>query len=181
MPIPIEAYTKLVALGVMPAWGQAGRDAMRELYSRTAFVVGPVHEVPSPSARITIEPRLADRHGIPVARLLAGRRQPNDLRTAEFLQQRAADWLTASGAKQAVALRWAAARGPSALQHQAGTCRMGTDPRRSVTDSRGRVWGHDGITIADGSLHVTNGGVNPVLTILALAWRVSEQLADDLG
>jgi choline dehydrogenase-like flavoprotein len=37
------------------------------------------------------------------------------------------------------------------------------------------------VTVADGSLHVTNGGVNPVLTILALAWRVSEHLAAELG
>jgi len=42
------------------------------------------------------------------------------------------------------------------------------------------VWGHDGVTIADGSLHVTNGGVNPVLTILALAHRIGERLAGEL-
>ena len=50
-----------------------------------------------------------------------------------------------------------------------------------MTDQWGRVWGHDGVTVADGSLHVTNGGVNPVLTILALAWRVSERLAEELN
>ena len=47
----------------------------------------------------------------------------------------------------------------------------------SVTDAWGRVWGHDNLHIADGSLHVTNGGVNPVLTILALAYRVSRAVA----
>jgi len=51
---------------------------------------------------------------------------------------------------------------------------MGDDPRSSVTDSWGRVHGHDNLFIADGSLHVTNGGFNPVLTILALAFRVGE-------
>ena len=76
---------------------------------------------------------------------------------------------------------WALSKGPSAGQHQAGTCRMGADPRSSVTDAWGRVWGHDGVTLADGSLHVTNGGVNPVLTILALAWRIGERLAGELG
>jgi choline dehydrogenase-like flavoprotein len=58
---------------------------------------------------------------------------------------------------------------------------MGVRPETSVADEWGRVWGHDGVTVADGSLHVTNGGVNPVLTILALAWRVSERLAAELG
>ena len=36
----------------------------------------------------------------------------------------------------------------------------------------GRIWGHDNLRVADGSLHVTNGGVNPVLTIYANAFRV---------
>jgi choline dehydrogenase-like flavoprotein len=54
---------------------------------------------------------------------------------------------------------------------------MGTDPATSVTDAHGRVWGHDNLHIVDGSLHVTNGGVNPVLTILALAYRVSRAVA----
>src|SRR4029450_9173455 len=64
-------------------------------------------------------------------------------------------------------------------QHQAGTCRMGTNPATSVTDKWGRVWGHDNLVVVDGSLHVTNGGVNPVLTIMALAYRVSRRVAKE--
>ena len=117
----------------------------------------------------------------PAVRLLAAAREPNDLRAADFLGQRAEAWLRAGGARTASSLMWALSKGPSAGQHQAGTCRMGADRRTSVTDRWGRVWGHDGVTIADGSLHVTNGGVNPVLTILALARRTSERLAGELG
>jgi choline dehydrogenase-like flavoprotein len=62
-------------------------------------------------------------------------------------------------------------------QHQAGTCRMGRDPRVSVTDEWGRVQGHDRLFVIDGSLHVTNGGFNPVLTIMALAFRCAEHVA----
>lgn len=54
---------------------------------------------------------------------------------------------------------------------------MGTDSRSSVVGADGRVWGHENIVIADGSTHVTNGGVNPVLTILANALRISEGVA----
>ena len=181
VPIPIEAYTKLSAAGVVPAWGEAGVDALREAYTRTQFVVGPVQEVPAAASRVTLEPSVSDANGMPAVRLLADAPEPNDMRAAEFLGQRAEEWLRASGARTATPLRWALSRGPSAGQHQAGTCRMGTDPRTSVTDTWGRVWGHDGVTVADGSLHVTNGGVNPVLTILALAWRVSEHLAGELA
>jgi choline dehydrogenase-like flavoprotein len=64
----------------------------------------------------------------------------------------------------------------SSGQHQAGSCRMGDDPARSVTDPHGRVWGHDNVWIADASLHVTNGGVNPVLTVLANSLRIANHI-----
>jgi choline dehydrogenase-like flavoprotein len=54
---------------------------------------------------------------------------------------------------------------------------MGNDPAHSVTDKWGRVWGHDNLFITDGSLHPTNGGFNPVLTIMALAFRNAEAIA----
>ena len=63
-------------------------------------------------------------------------------------------------------------------QHQAGTCRMGDDPATSVTDRFGRVHDLDNLYIADGSLMVTNGGFNPVLTILALAYRTGEHIVN---
>jgi choline dehydrogenase-like flavoprotein len=181
VPTPIEAYTKLSGLGIVPAWGRAGADALREAYTRTQFLVGPIQEVPAAASRVTLERSVTDANGTPAVRLLADAPEPNDVRAAEFLGQRAEEWLRASGARAATPLRWALSKGPSAGQHQAGTCRMGTDPRTSVTDAWGRVWGHDGVTVADASLHVTNGGVNPVLTILALAWRVSEHLAGELA
>ena len=53
---------------------------------------------------------------------------------------------------------------------------MGTDPASSVTDHWGRVWGHDNVRVVDGSLHVTNGGVNPVLTIFANAMRIMDHM-----
>ena len=61
--------------------------------------------------------------------------------------------------------------------HIMGTCRMGTDPTNSVTDTAGRVWGHDNLYIADGSVHPTNGGFNPVLTIMAMAFRTADGAA----
>ncbi|PQP88792.1 hypothetical protein CPT76_11040 [Paenibacillus sp. AR247] len=75
---------------------------------------------------------------------------------------------------------WRAVRvrstGLSGGQHQAGTLRMGDNPATSVTDPTGRVHGYDNLWVSDGSVHVTNGGVNPVLTILALSFRTSENI-----
>ena len=62
-------------------------------------------------------------------------------------------------------------------QHQAGTCRLGTDSSVSVTDEWGRVHGHKNLWIMDGSVHVSDGGFNPVLTIMALAFRNAAHVA----
>jgi choline dehydrogenase-like flavoprotein len=58
---------------------------------------------------------------------------------------------------------------------------MGTDPRSSVTDQWGRIHGHENLYVMDASVHVTNGGFNPVLTIMALAFRNASHLAENLG
>ena len=64
-------------------------------------------------------------------------------------------------------------------QHQAGTCRMGDDPATSVVDRYGRVHDMDNLYIADGSVVVNNGGFNPALTILALAFRTGNHIVKE--
>lgn len=161
----------------VPRWGLAAKRFMREGYSRSIHVQGPVQEIPSPASRVTIDPHVRDRWGIPVARL-SGVTHPETVRTAHAIRQRAEEWLRASGAikvwskEQRLSL--------SAGQHQAGTCRMGSDPARGVTDPWGRVFGHENLFVIDGSLHVTNGGFNPVLTIMALAFRDAGHVAASL-
>lgn len=108
---------------------------------------------------------------------LSGDLHPEDERAREFLTARSVDWLHAAGAGTVAPLRASPGPGPSGGQHQAGTCRVGREPATSVTDMWGRVWGHDNLRIVDGSLHPTNGGVNPVLTIFANAFRIVDHMA----
>jgi choline dehydrogenase-like flavoprotein len=58
--------------------------------------------------------------------------------------------------------------------HQMGTCRMGADPRTTVCDERGAVRGVGGLYVADASLFPASSGVNPMLTIMAIATLVGE-------
>lgn len=58
-------------------------------------------------------------------------------------------------------------------QHPLGTCRMGPDPATSVVDPRGRVWQTDNLWVADGSIVPTSLGVNPQVTVMAMAHRVA--------
>ena len=63
--------------------------------------------------------------------------------------------------------------------HVQGTCRMGSDPERSVVDSDGQSWDVKRLYVGDGSLVPRTLSVNPSLTIMALADRLAGHLHDD--
>ena len=64
--------------------------------------------------------------------------------------------------------------------HPQGTARMGEDPRRAVADSVGRVHGTPGLWVGDASLFPSSCKVNPQITIMALATRIAEHIANGL-
>ena len=139
--------------------------------------MGPTQEVPNAEARVTLDPQVVDWAGMPVARL-SGSLHPETLRTGRFMRARAAEWLNAAGGRNIETFGAETAAYIPVGQHQAGTCRMGRDPASSVTDPNGRVHGTENLYVADASLHVTNGGFNPALTVMAVASRVAEAIAD---
>jgi len=57
--------------------------------------------------------------------------------------------------------------------HQMGTCRIGADSRTAVCDESGKVRGVDGLYVADASLFPASSGVNPMITVMALAYHVA--------
>src|SRR3954453_3011914 len=61
--------------------------------------------------------------------------------------------------------------------HPLGGCPMGLDPRDGVVDARGRVFGADGLYVADGSIMPGPVGANPSLTIAAMAERIAAGIA----
>lgn len=62
--------------------------------------------------------------------------------------------------------------------HVNGTCRIGRDPRTSGAAPEGQRHGVAGLYVADGSLLPTAPGVNPQLTIMAVATVVAQRIAD---
>ncbi len=174
VPTPVSTFGYLRAAGLLGPHGASVKEAMRYFMPRMQRVVGPVQEMTSSASRVRLDPHVRDSFGIPVVQLSGGL-HAEDRRTQAYLSERAARWLTASGAHTVTTWpRRPEGHGPSSGQHQAGTARMGTDPAHSVTDPYGLVWGHDNLRVVDGSLHVTNGGVNPVLTIFANSLRVMD-------
>ncbi|HEX2943823.1 MAG TPA: GMC family oxidoreductase, partial [Rhodopila sp.] len=60
--------------------------------------------------------------------------------------------------------------------HMNGGCRMGDDPRSSVVNADCRSWDIPNLWICDGSVFPTVGGVNPSLTIQAIACRTADRI-----
>ena len=60
--------------------------------------------------------------------------------------------------------------------HHMGTTRMASDPRKGVVDADCKVHGIDNLYIAGSSVFTTSATINPTLTILALAMRLSDHV-----
>ena len=158
-------------------WGKEHKQFQRMNFKRIAEVHGPYQQIPNFEQRIEVDPAVKDFWGIPVARL-SGKTHEEDIKGCKFMAEKAEMWLKEAGA----VLTWSSlgiSNGVNAGQHQAGTCRMGNDPKTSVTDKWGRVHSTPNLFVADGSLHVTNGGFNPALTIMALGFRIGEYIATE--
>jgi choline dehydrogenase-like flavoprotein len=63
--------------------------------------------------------------------------------------------------------------------HQNGTCRMGNDPATSVLDAHCKAHDLDNLYVVDASCFVSASAVNPSLTIIANAIRVSDHLLQE--
>ena len=153
-----------------PRWGLAHKQFQRDYYRRSMGIKGPVQEMPVFNNRVEIAPDVKDAWGIPTIRLI-GARHPHDIEAGRFIADRAEQWLKAAGAIQT----WKSVpgKGLSGGQHQAGTCRMGNDPKTSVVNRHCQTHDVDNLFVVDGSVHVTNGGFNPSLTIQAIAYMAS--------
>lgn len=64
--------------------------------------------------------------------------------------------------------------------HPLGTCRMGSSPTNSVTNSLGLVWGTENLHIVDGSVIPGPLGVNPQVTIMANSLRIAREIGKKL-
>jgi choline dehydrogenase-like flavoprotein len=74
---------------------------------------------------------------------------------------------------------WGISRGGEMI-HEVGATRMGADPQTSVLNRYCQAWDCKNLFVTDGGPFVSNSDKNPTLTILALAWRTSEHIRDEV-
>lgn len=162
-PLP-RAWAQLVATS-RRLWGAALREAMLD-YNHMSGLVAVAETEPRPCNRVTLADE-RDRHGLPIAHV-AFSYSDNDRRMQEHARRFMGRMLEAAGGRDL----WTS----EDTSHILGTCRMGRDPGASVVDADGRSWDVRNLWICDGSLFPTCGGVNPSLTIQALACRIGARI-----
>lgn len=162
-----------------PLWGLAHKDNMRKYYRRMVRLIGPIQDMPTFARRVLLDDKHRDYWGLPKL-TSEGKGHVNDRDAGNFLSDRAKEILEKAGVEH-VGNEGKGDYIPygGGGQHQAGTCRMGKNPKTSVTDDWGKVHEAENLYVSDGSLLVGIGGFNPALTIMALGFRVGAGIVRD--
>jgi choline dehydrogenase-like flavoprotein len=143
------------------------------------FELHPFGEVlPYAHNRITVDPQKTDRYGVPLAHI-DYRLGENERKMVEHMADTVEALARAAGG-ELVNYRRGETDLMGAAIHEHGTCRMGDNPKRSALDAFNRMHEVRNVLVVDGSAFTTATEKNPTLTILALAWRATDHLADEI-
>ncbi len=151
--------------------------SLRALVSRATrpslYIGATIEMLPRDENRVTLSESRKDRFGDPIAHLSLSFAD-EDLRTLERTKKLILGVYERLGADQLEEgeLTWS--------RHHIGTCRIGDEPRTSVADRDLRVHESPNLYLSGSETFVTGAAVPPVLTIVALAHRLRDQLLERL-
>ncbi len=155
-----------------PRWGAEFKRLLGQYYTHSVIAETHTTTLPLETNTITLDPTLKDDWGLPAMRVTYSDHE-NDLKLMTWMQDRSVELLDAAGAVR----RWRAPLDNSSFaQHLLGTCRMGDDPKTSVTDKSHRAHDVPNLFICSGASFVTGGRGQPTETICALAFRAADEI-----
>ena len=172
---PVAAAQMGMMMGALP-WGEGHHAAFRQMFDKSAAICAVCEDLPEDHNRVTLDPDMTDSHGIPAPKInyVLGENSINMLAHAG---ERSTEVLRAAGASFVTPTVTSGV----ASGHVMGTTRMGTDPERSVVNEWGRSHDVKNLFVADSSMFVTSGGVNPTSTLQALARYVAANIKQRLA
>ncbi len=157
-----------------PSWGPGFKKALQTGFTHQCTFFSNGTSLPRPTNRVTLDPALRDRFGLPALRITY-EDHPDDLALMRFFLEKTEAIADAAGAVRS----WNDPVEPQRLgAHLLGTCRMGDNPERSVVDRWHRSHDVPNLFICDGSSLVSSGGGQPTMTIQALAFRAADKLGE---
>jgi choline dehydrogenase-like flavoprotein len=163
-PLPIEWVT--VQTGSRGLWGEALRREM-EHYNHQVGVKMVGEMLPNENNRVTLADE-TDQYGLKVARITYSW-SDNDNRLIQHALGQMEQSMELAGVTHLF-------RQDDDTNHLAGTARMGFDAATSVVNADCRSWDIPNLWVCDGSVFPTTGGVNPSLTIQAIALRTADRI-----
>lgn len=154
------------------AWGREFTAAM-DMYDHMAgmWLVG--EDMPQESNAVTLHPTEKDQHGLPIPNVHFDD-HPNDVAMRAHAYRQGAAVYDAVGATRTFPTP------PYPSTHNLGTNRMSAKPRDGVVNKWGQTHDIANLFVSDGSVFTTGASENPTLTIVALATRQADYIAEQM-
>lgn len=161
-------------------YGSKLKEDARRYFGSSFGFSGRGEMVPNKDCYCELDPSVVDQWGIPVLRF-HWKWSDHEINQATHMQNTFAELLTAMGAKNVKPKTGAEAiQRPGEIIHEVGTARMGMKAADSVTNQYCQTWSVKNLFLMDGAVLPSNPDKNPTLTILALAWRSTEWLMEEM-
>jgi choline dehydrogenase-like flavoprotein len=162
-------------------YGKALKDKIREEYGAFVSFAGRGEMIPNKDSFCEIDPDKTDAWGIPVLRFHWGWSQ-HEINQVRHMENTFAAIIETLGG-QVMSRRPEPQRAISmggTIIHEAGTVRMGADPKTSVLNQYCQAHEVKNLFVCDAAPFVGNPDKNVTLSIVAFAWRASEYLAEEM-
>jgi gluconate 2-dehydrogenase alpha chain len=175
--LPIQISREALPVDVA-RWGKPYKDHLRQWQHFGVVRIQP-DTLSYSNNFVDLDPNFRDRSGIgdPVLRITYDLRE-NEHRLADWMEAKAEEILGAMGATKT----WRGDRFSGVgSSHDFGGARMGKNPETSVVDPELEVHDTPGLFVFSGAAFPTCPGINPTLSLLALAYRAAERLAERLS
>ncbi len=170
--------------GVVGGYGDKLREDVKKFYGSVMGLSGRGESVAQYDNYCEIDPNVVDEWGIPVLRFnykwtdheVKQAKHMHDTFESIFDGMGAVPLGDKPGEDEDYGLL-----APGRIIHEVGTTRMGSDSAKSVVNSYQQMHEVKNVFVVDGGPFVSQADKNPTWTILALAWRTSDYIIEQLN
>ena len=164
-------------------YGHKIRDEVKDFYGSLVGLSGRGESIARKENYCEIDPTTVDEFGIPILRFNY-QWSDNELKQARHMHETFEEVLGNMGGKllgdKPGPEKKYGLHNPGRIIHEVGTTRMGSDPKTSVVNEFERLHDVENVFIVDAGPFVSQADKNPTWTIMALSWRTSEFIIEEL-